>query len=107
MKQTSLFSFSAAVIFSTGTAVAAETAKANQLSRYAAMLDRSPFAVATPEAPADAAPPSVKDLFVASVACLDEECLVTLGSSSDRNFTQTFKARRADVITNPNTKLIP
>jgi hypothetical protein len=61
--------------------------------RYARMLDRSPFAVATavalPEATADFA----KDLYVANAARSSEGDMVTIMSSSDQNFKKYLNTK--------------
>jgi hypothetical protein len=55
-------------------------------ARYQPMLDRSPFAVAT-SAPLPAATPDfAKDLYIANAARATEGDIVTLASSSDKNF---------------------
>jgi hypothetical protein len=61
--------------------------------RYTAMVDHSPFAVATavalPEATADFA----KDLYIANAARSPEGDMVTLMSSSDHNFKKYLTTR--------------
>src|SRR6266513_5571610 len=54
--------------------------------RYSAMLDRSPFAVATAVALPSATPDFAKDLYVANAARSPEGDMVTIASSSDANF---------------------
>jgi hypothetical protein len=54
--------------------------------RYTAMVDRSPFAVATAVALPEATPNFAKDLYVANAARSPEGDLVTIRSSSDQNF---------------------
>jgi hypothetical protein len=54
--------------------------------RYQAMLDRSPFAVATAVAAPAATPNFAKDLYVANAAHSKDGDLVTIASSSDKNF---------------------
>ncbi|MDQ6655773.1 MAG: hypothetical protein M3Y80_08175 [Verrucomicrobiota bacterium] len=57
------------------------------LARYEPMMNRSPFAVATAPAPPPAATPNfAKDLYVANVARTSSGDLVTIASSSDKNF---------------------
>jgi hypothetical protein len=61
--------------------------KASTFARYQAMLDRSPFAVATAAVPAPAATPNfAKDLYVANAARAKDGDLVTIASSADKNF---------------------
>ncbi|MEY2494440.1 MAG: hypothetical protein QOJ45_932 [Verrucomicrobiota bacterium] len=56
-------------------------------ARYQAMMDRSPFAVATAVAAAPAATPNfAKDLYVANAARAKDGDLVTIASNADKNF---------------------
>jgi hypothetical protein len=55
-------------------------------SRYEPMLKHSPFAVATSAAPVGTAPDFAKDLYVANAARSREGDLVTIASSSDKDF---------------------
>lgn len=55
-------------------------------ARYQAMLDRSPFAVATAVAAPSATPNFAKDLYVANAAHSKEGDFVTIASSADKNF---------------------
>ncbi len=55
-------------------------------TRYQPMMDRSPFAVATAMAPAPTAPNFAKDLYVANAARAKEGDLVTVASSTDKNW---------------------
>jgi hypothetical protein len=54
--------------------------------RYSAMLDHSPFAIATAAALPEATPDFAKDLYVANAARSPEGDMVTIASSSDQNF---------------------
>lgn len=54
--------------------------------RYQAIMDRSPFAVATAVAMPAAAPDFAKDLYVANAAKSPDGDMVTIASLSDRNF---------------------
>ncbi|HVF72503.1 MAG TPA: hypothetical protein VM940_12925 [Chthoniobacterales bacterium] len=54
--------------------------------RYQAMMDRSPFAVATAVAAPVATPNFAKDLYVANAARSKDGDLVTIASSADKNF---------------------
>jgi hypothetical protein len=65
--------------------VADDLPKPFSLARYQAMMDRSPFAVATAVAPA-ATPNFAKDLYVANAAHSKDGDLVTIASSTDKNF---------------------
>jgi hypothetical protein len=55
-------------------------------ARYEQMLERSPFAVATADVPPPVAPDFAKDLFIANAAHSPDGDLITLASSSDKNF---------------------
>jgi hypothetical protein len=55
-------------------------------ARYQAMLDRSPFAVATAVAAPAATPNFAKDLYVANAAHSKDGDFVTIASSADKNF---------------------
>jgi len=54
--------------------------------RYQAMMDRSPFAVATAVVAPAAAPNFAKDLYIANAARSKEGDMVTVASSTDKNF---------------------
>jgi hypothetical protein len=55
-------------------------------ARYQAMLDRSPFAVATAVAAPVATPNFAKDLYIANAAHSKDGDFVTIASSADKNF---------------------
>ena len=55
-------------------------------ARYQAMMDRSPFAVATAVAAPVATPNFAKDLYIANAAHSKEGDFVTIASSADKNF---------------------
>ncbi|PYK69738.1 MAG: hypothetical protein DME45_00860 [Verrucomicrobia bacterium] len=61
--------------------------KRPDFNRYKAMLDRSPFAVATIAVPT-ATPDFAKDLYVANDARSDDGAFVTLASATDKNFKE-------------------
>lgn len=61
--------------------------KRSDFSRYQAMLNRSPFAIATVAVP-NATPDFAKDLFVANAAHSAAGDLVTIASASDKNFKE-------------------
>jgi hypothetical protein len=65
----------------------------SNFDRYSAMVDRSPFAVATAVALPAATPDFAKDLYVANVAHSPGGDMVTIASSSDRNFKKYLTAR--------------
>jgi hypothetical protein len=58
----------------------------SNFDRYSAMVDRSPFAVATAMALPAVAPDFAKDLYLANAAHSADADLVTVASSSDRSF---------------------
>ncbi len=62
--------------------------------RYSAMLDHSPFAIATAAALPAATPDFAKDLYVANAARSPEGDMVTIGSSSDQNFKKYLNTRK-------------
>jgi hypothetical protein len=66
--------------------MADDVPKALTFARYQAMLDRSPFAVATAVAAPAATPNFAKDLYVANAAHSKDGDLVTIASSADKNF---------------------
>jgi hypothetical protein len=66
--------------------IADDVPKAFTFARYQAMLDRSPFAVATAVAAPAATPNFAKDLYVANAAHSKDGDLVTIASSADKNF---------------------
>ena len=61
--------------------------------RYLAMLDHSPFAIATAAALPEATPDFAKDLYVANAARSPIGDMVTIGSSSDQNFKKYLTTR--------------
>jgi hypothetical protein len=61
--------------------------------RYSAMLDHSPFAIATAAALPEATPDFAKNLYVANAARSPEGDMVTIGSSSDQNFKKYLTTR--------------
>lgn len=66
--------------------VADDLPKPFSFVRYQAMMDRSPFSVATAVAAPAATPNFAKDLYVANAARSKEGDLVTIASSTDKNF---------------------
>ncbi len=63
-----------------------ELPKRMNFDRYKGMLDRSPFAVATAVVAPAATPNFAKDLFVANAAKSPDGDLVTIASTSDKDF---------------------
>jgi hypothetical protein len=66
----------------------AELPKGTELARYQPMMERSPFAVATVVATPPPAPTFAKELFIANAAKLEDKAVVTLNSSTDKNFRE-------------------
>lgn len=64
--------------------------------RYQAMLDRSPFAVATAVVAPVAAPNFAKDLYVANAAHSRDGDLVTIASNADKNFKKYLTTTTPD-----------
>ncbi|MEY2439062.1 MAG: hypothetical protein QOI34_447 [Verrucomicrobiota bacterium] len=62
--------------------------KRSEFGRYQAMLDHSPFAVATAAALPAATPSFAKDLYIANAAKSSEGDMVTLASASDKNLKE-------------------
>ena len=65
-------------------------------ARYQAMMDRSPFAVATAVAAPSATPNFAKDLFVANAAHSKDGDFVTIASSADKNFKKYLSTNAAE-----------
>lgn len=63
--------------------------------RYQAMMERSPFAVATAVAAPAATPDFAKDLYVANAAKSPEGDMVTIASSADKNFKKYITTKEA------------
>ena len=78
---------------STNSFAADDIPKATQFARYEAMMNRSPFAVATAVAPPVVAPNFAKDLYIANAARSPDGDLVTIASSTDKNFKKYLTTR--------------
>jgi len=63
-------------------------------NRYSAMVDHSPFAIATAVALPSAIPDFAKDLYVANAARSPEGDMVTIASSSDQNFKKYLSTKQ-------------
>jgi len=61
--------------------------------RYAAMMNHSPFAIATAVALPSATPDFARDLYVANAARSPDGDMVTIASSSDQNFKKYVSTR--------------
>ena len=71
--------------------------KAPAFARYEAMMNRSPFAVATAAAPMPAATPNfAKDLYIANAARTPDGDLVTIASTTDRNFKKYLSTKTTE-----------
>jgi hypothetical protein len=66
--------------------LADDVPKPYTFARYQAMLDRSPFAVATAVAAPAPTPNFAKDLYIANAARSADGAFVTIASSADKNF---------------------
>ena len=66
--------------------------KRSDFNRYKAMLDRSPFAVATVAVPT-ATPDFAKDLYLANAARSGNEGFLTLASATDKNFKEYLSTK--------------
>lgn len=71
--------------------------KRTEFSRYQAMLEHSPFAVATAAALPAATPSFAKDLYIANAARSPEGDLVTLASASDKNFKEYLSTKEPNL----------
>jgi hypothetical protein len=64
--------------------------------RYQAMMDRSPFAVATAVALPAATPDFAKDLYIANAAKSSDGDMVTLASATDKNFKKYLSTKQSE-----------
>lgn len=62
-------------------------------ARYEAMTNRSPFAVASAAAAPSATPNFAKDLYIANAARTSDGDLITLASSTDKNFKKYLSTK--------------
>src|SRR5438045_4468935 len=69
-----------------GQMLAEDLPKPLNFARYQAMMDHSPFAIATAVAPPPSAPNFAKDLYIANAARSKDGDMVTIASSADKNF---------------------
>jgi len=82
------------ISFSRAKSIAAdEIPKRPDFARYSAMLDRSPFALATAVVMPAATPNFAKDLYVANAARATGEDLVTVQSSGDKAFKEYLSTK--------------
>ena len=68
--------------------------KRTDFGRYQAMIDHSPFAVATAAALPAATPSFAKDLYIANAARSPDGDMVTLASASDKNFKEYLTTKQ-------------
>ena len=64
-----------------------------KFARYEPMVKRSPFAVATANAPAPSAPDFAKDLYVANAAHSSDGDFVTIASTTDKNLKEYLSTK--------------
>ena len=88
MKRTQILMAIFALLCPVSTQRADDIPKRFNFDRYSAMLNRSPFAVATAVALPVAAADFAKDLYVANAARSPEGDMVTLASTTDTNFKE-------------------
>ena len=82
-----------ALLYSVSTQRADEIPTRFNFERYSGMLNRSPFTIATAVVAPPSAPNFAKDLYVANAARSPEGDMVTIGSTSDRNFKKYLSTR--------------
>lgn len=76
-------------------AAAEDIPKAFSIARYQPMMDRSPFAVATAVAAPAATPNFAKDLYVANAMHSKDGDLVTIASTTDKNWKKYLTTNAA------------
>jgi hypothetical protein len=79
-----------------GILIADDVPKPFVFARYQAMMDRSPFAVATAVAAPAATPNFAKDLYVANAAHSKDGDYVTIASSADKSFKRYLSTNAAE-----------
>ena len=82
-----------ALITAASAGAADDLPKKFDFARYQAILDHSPFAVASAVVAPAAAPNFAKDLYIANAARSPDGDMVTLASSSDREFKKYLTTR--------------
>jgi hypothetical protein len=93
MRRAQIFMSVFALLCSVSTQWADDIPKRFNFDRYSGMLNRSPFAIATAVVAPPSAPNFAKDLYVANAARSPEGDMVTIASSSDRNFKKYLSTR--------------
>src|SRR4051812_48087063 len=81
------------LLLATKVLAADDVPKRPDFNRYAAMMKKSPFAVATAQVAAAPAPNVFKDLYVANVARTSDGALVTVQSAIDRNLKEYLTSK--------------
>ena len=94
MKATALTAVSLATLALAHVSLGADDVpKPQAFARYEAMMNKSPFAVATAVAPPPQAPNFAKDLYIANAAKLADEGVVTLASNVDKNLKEYLSTK--------------
>ncbi len=88
MRRTQILISIFALLCPVSTQRADDIPKRSNFDRYSAMLNRSPFAVATAVALPVAGADFAKELYVANAARSPEGDMVTIASTADRNFKE-------------------
>ena len=70
-----------------------ELPKTQKFARYEPMVKRSPFAIATANAPMPSAPDFAKDLYIANAAHSPDGDFVTIASTTDKNLKEYLSTR--------------
>ena len=79
-----------------GQVLAEDLPKPLNFARYQAMMDHSPFAIATAVAPPPSAPNFAKDLYIANAARSKDGDMVTIASSADKNFKKYLTTKEPE-----------
>ncbi len=83
-----IFPALAVLVFTESASGAEDIPKPSTFARYQAMMNRSPFAVATAVAPAPVLANFAKDLYIANAARVAGQGVVTLTSTTDKNMKE-------------------
>lgn len=75
------------------TVAANDLPQVQNFARYEPMMQRSPFAVATAVAAPAATPNFAKDLYIANAARTSDGDLITLASTTDKNFKEYLSTK--------------
>ena len=79
-----------------GQVLAEDLPKPLNFARYQAMMDHSPFAIATAGAPPPSTPNFAKDLYIANAARSKDGDMVTIASSADKNFKKYLTTKEPE-----------